>query len=133
VREALEKSTAPGSDIRSIILLNCGANVNLGSFLPWDLNADLSLYVIDCHRPIHLTNVYDRERVYVLEQAEYEAGELPSDGENLDGDDDSSDEEEENNEGQGYDNGDDDRRRRKGVLEVSNTTCLVNGGALSAN
>lgn len=83
------------NDIRTVILVNCGAIVNLGNLLPWD-RPDLACYVIDSHRPIHLANVYDKERVFVLhdEEEDMEAANLPSDGEGLSGGEESSDEEE---------------------------------------
>lgn len=120
------------NDIRTVILVNCGAIVNLGTLLPWD-RPDLACYVIDSHRPIHLANVYDRERVFVLhdEEEDMEAANLPSDGEGLSGGEESSDEEEEEEEemeegdedGDGYGDGeseeewDDDGSRSRSRAE----------------
>lgn len=85
-------------DIRSVFLVNCGAIVNLGNLLPWD-GPQLTCYVIDSHRPVHLANVYERERVWVLRGEEEEGEEdVPSDGDGLSGDEETSDEEEEEEE-----------------------------------
>ncbi len=81
------------NDIRSIVLINCGAIVNLMNLLPWD-RPELTCYVVDSHRPIHLANVYERERVFVLhdEEEEMDQAALPSDGEGLSGGEDSEEE-----------------------------------------
>ncbi len=88
------------NDIRTVILVNCGAIVNLGNLLPWD-RPDLACYVMDSHRPIHLANVYDKERVFVLhdEEEDMVAASLPSDGEDLSGGEESSSDEEEEEDG----------------------------------
>ena len=103
------------NDIRTVILVNCGAIVNLANLLPWD-RPELTCYVVDSHRPIHLANVYDKERVYVLhdEEEDMDAANLPSDGEGLSGGEESSDEE-----GGGDDDDDGDAEGQEGRQDDS--------------
>ena len=53
------------SSIRTVVLLNCGAVVNLVEFL--GNLADVVVIVIDSHRPIHLKNVTEPARILVLD------------------------------------------------------------------
>lgn len=94
------------NDIRSVVLINCGAIVNLTNLLPWD-RPELTCYVIDSHRPVHLANVYERERVFVLhdEEEDMDEGHMPSDGEGLSGGEESDDDD-----GGSADDNDDDSR-----------------------
>lgn len=107
------------NDIHSIILINCGAIVNLANLLPWD-RPDLTCYVVDSHRPIHLANIHERERVYVLHDEEEDMDEenLPSDGEGLSGGE-SSDEEEEKEEDEGAEWDEDAKGKHDQDAEVS--------------
>lgn len=81
------------NDIRSVVLINCGAIVNVTNLLPWD-RLNLTCYVIDSHRPIHLANIYERERVFVLhdEEEDMDLTCIPSDGEGLSGGENSDEE-----------------------------------------
>ena len=47
--------------IRSIVLLNCGGIIDLREML--QLKQDVKCYVVDSHRPIHLSNVHGDEQV----------------------------------------------------------------------
>lgn len=60
--EAILKHLRPS--IRTVVLLNCGAVVNLA---PQLLNEDVIAIVIDSHRPIHLNNVKEVSRILVLD------------------------------------------------------------------
>eukprot|EP00808_Paulinella_micropora_P021793 g56480.t1 len=72
-----------GSDqFKSIIMLNCGGIVDLREFL--SLTDEMSVYVIDSHRPYHLSNVrQDNEQIRILEASDQEQEEYPSDVEDL--------------------------------------------------
>jgi len=108
------------NDIRSVVLINCGAIVNLTNLLPWH-RPELTCYVIDSHRPVHLANVYERERVFVLhdEEEDMDEGGLPSDGEGLSGGEDSEDDDDDEEEeegslgGRGGEEDEEERRRRR--------------------
>ena len=49
------------ADIRSIILLNCGANVDMIQFFELDpATTNKAIYIIDAHRPFHYQNILDQ-------------------------------------------------------------------------
>ena len=49
------------AQIRSIVTLGCGGIVDLKEFL--DLSDEVKCYVIDAHRPLHLSNIHGDEQV----------------------------------------------------------------------
>nr|CAB3229254.1 cdc45 protein [Phallusia mammillata] len=82
---------------KHIILLNCGANIDLLNTL--DPSEDVTFYVIDSHRPIDLVNFYCERQVYlILKHNQQEIDAIPdydviyreydSDEEESEGDDD---------------------------------------------
>ncbi|KAI9176166.1 DNA replication initiation factor cdc45 [Blastocladiella emersonii ATCC 22665] len=99
-----------GSEVRSVILVNCGGIVAVADMFP-DLRPDQRVYVVESRRPLNLDNVFGNELVTVLddghidrelaeERAAYEAmafGDVGFDDEDEDDDedDDLDDEEEE--------------------------------------
>ena len=101
--EVVRKCRAFGPNLRSVVLVNCGASANLGDLLwparpadPdyladwWSLPEEAHVYVLDVHRPFNHHNVRNREqRVTVLD---YFA--LPGEGDDVPraGDSDAEDE-----------------------------------------
>lgn len=83
-------------DIRSVVMINCGAICNVVELLS-HLSPEAYIYIVDSNRPVHLANVYPRkDRVVVfVDEANGDVDNIPSDGEGLDGDEDTSDEESE--------------------------------------
>ncbi|EGB04400.1 hypothetical protein AURANDRAFT_32720 [Aureococcus anophagefferens] len=71
------------SEIRSVVMLNCGGTVNLEALFG---GGAATIFVVDSHRPFHLRNVHSGGRVVVLDAEPLDAGDCPSDGEDLDGD-----------------------------------------------
>lgn len=55
--EAYMRATRDNDEIRSLVLINCGGIVNLNEFLKLEDKPGLTVYVIDSHRPYHLSNV----------------------------------------------------------------------------
>ena len=116
--EVVRKCRAFGPNLRSVVLVNCGASANLGDLLwparpadPdyladwWSLPEEAHVYVLDVHRPFNHHNVRNREqRVTVLD---YFA--LPGEGDDVPraGDSDAEDELDEEEEEGG------NRRRRR--------------------
>ena len=85
VEQVAKERLGPESEIRSIVVLNCGAIVNLKSLL--SLQPEMKCYVIDSHRPMHLTNVYDTQQVVVLNDECLSTEDIPSDGSDIEQDD----------------------------------------------
>ena len=80
------------SETRSVIMLNCGATVNLEQVFG---ASAATVFVVDSHRPLHLRNVHSGGKVVVLDAEAMDAGDAPSDGEDLDEDFPESDDDEE--------------------------------------
>ncbi|KAG0240803.1 hypothetical protein BGW41_006661 [Actinomortierella wolfii] len=53
-----------GRSIRSVIMLNCGALVNMEDYI--ELHENISVYVFDSHRPIDLRNCFWHNEVIVV-------------------------------------------------------------------
>jgi len=51
--------------VTSIVFINCGGAVDLTEFL--SLSAHMTVYVMDSHRPIHLSNLYADQQVSCLD------------------------------------------------------------------
>ena len=71
--DAVLKALRPS--VRTVFLLNCGAAVNLTSYL--DTLLDVVLIVVDSHRPIHLKNVKEAARILVLDDDLGRGSEFP--------------------------------------------------------
>ena len=102
-----QERLGPNSEVRSIIMINCGAIVNSKAMIPFPLH--VKCLVIDSHRPIHLSNVYDAEQVIVLDDEAISIQEMPEYGSDIereehedddDGDESSSESEPEDAEAQ---------------------------------
>lgn len=85
------------SPVRSLVLLNCGASLDLAEKLDeFQAPEDLKCYVIDAHRPVLIANIKERNnRVYVLdddpiidEENKLKIEETDSEAEDLEGNDD---------------------------------------------
>lgn len=57
-------------DIKFIILLNCGTMVDLNNYLV--SMEDVSIYVIDSHRPHNLNNIYIENNIFVFDDGDIE-------------------------------------------------------------
>eukprot|EP00039_Didymoeca_costata_P030735 m.31129 g.31129 ORF g.31129 m.31129 type:complete len:586 (+) comp8280_c3_seq1:251-2008(+) len=69
-RDALIQS--PG-DVLSAVLINAGGTIDiLEQFQALEEQPleHIQFYLIDCHRPLHLSNVYDEERVFVFDDGQ---------------------------------------------------------------
>jgi cell division control protein 45 len=90
-------------NVRAVILLNLGASRNLTRLFNDDefghmLNPTTTkLYVMDCRRPVHLSNIHAETNVVVFWDGVQQDDDIPSDGDNLSGDEssDTSDEDDE--------------------------------------
>ncbi|CAM9308546.1 unnamed protein product, partial [Hapterophycus canaliculatus] len=82
-------------DIRSVVMINCGAICNVVELLS-ELSPQAYVYIVDSNRPVHLANVYPKkDRVVVfVDEDNGDVDNIPSDGEGLDGNDETSDESE---------------------------------------
>ncbi|KAJ1919382.1 DNA replication initiation factor cdc45, partial [Tieghemiomyces parasiticus] len=58
----------PYPDLRSVICLNCGATADLADL--FQLPPDVTLYVMDSHRPFHLRNLYGNPQVVIFDDGE---------------------------------------------------------------
>ncbi|KAG6612927.1 cell division control protein 45 [Phytophthora cinnamomi] len=105
-----------GGELRSVVLLNCGAIVDVAKLLA--LPPHVKCYVLDSHRPIHLANIYDEHRqVVVFDDGALALEEYPAFGPDLEVEDfEEEEEEEEEEEGEdveGEEESERGRRRRK--------------------
>lgn len=74
--DALQRMNAT---LRSVILLNCGAIVDLSS--TWPVQHDINLYVLDCHRPMFHANAHHPRIIVVDDQTDRNLENLPQPGE----------------------------------------------------
>ncbi|KAG7390279.1 DNA replication initiation factor cdc45 [Phytophthora pseudosyringae] len=83
-----------GGELRSVVLLNCGAIVDVAKLLA--LPTHVKCYVLDSHRPIHLANIYDEhQQVVVFDDGALALEEYPAFGPDLEVEDFEEEEEEE--------------------------------------
>lgn len=87
--------------VKHVILLNCGATIDICDFL--DPPDDVIFYILDNHRPVDVTNIYNDGQVRLMMKQDPEE-QIPEYDEIFRDDDDSSSEEEEDEWG--------DKRRR---------------------
>ena len=84
-------------NVRAVVLLNLGVTRNLTRLFNDDEFGDMlnptttKLYVMDCRRPVHLSNIHAEANVVVFWDGVQQGDDLPSDGDNLSGDESSSD------------------------------------------
>ncbi|DBA01874.1 TPA: hypothetical protein N0F65_006022 [Lagenidium giganteum] len=73
-------------DLRSVILINCGAIVNVSELLA--LPPTARCYILDSHRPIHLANIYDaNQQIVVFDDGAQSLDDFPADGSDIENDD----------------------------------------------
>eukprot|EP00941_MAST-03F_sp_MAST-3F-sp1_P000861 g861.t1 len=78
-----EQFIQDSDELRTIVMLNCGAVVNLNQILR--LPRSITCLVLDSHRPIHLANVYQQDsRIIVFNDGSLLENDLPSEGSDLD-------------------------------------------------
>ncbi|KUF80487.1 Cell division control protein 45 [Phytophthora nicotianae] len=71
-----------GGELRSVIMLNCGAIVDVAKLLA--LPTHVKCYVLDSHRPIHLANIYDEhQQIVVFDDGALALDEYPAFGPDL--------------------------------------------------
>ncbi|CAM9095461.1 unnamed protein product [Ectocarpus fasciculatus] len=93
ISAANEELIKGNEDIRSVVMINCGAICNVVDLLS-QLSPEAYVYIVDSNRPVHLANVYPKkDRVVVfVDEDNGDVDNIPSDGEGLDGNDETSDE-----------------------------------------
>ncbi|CAM9675780.1 unnamed protein product, partial [Ectocarpus sp. 12 AP-2014] len=93
IAAANEELIKGNEDIRSVVMINCGAICNVVDLLS-QLSPEAYVYIVDSNRPVHLANVYPKkDRVVVfVDEENGDVDNIPSDGEGLDGNDETSDE-----------------------------------------
>jgi cell division control protein 45 len=111
IRDARIATPSGASELRSIVMINCGAIVNIAQLL--QLPRAVKCYVFDSHRPIHLANIYDaNQQIVVFDDGAQAIDEFPEDGSDIErdefdgeteGEDDDDEEEEEEDEEEGED------------------------------
>lgn len=70
LREQAAHYLVAGSDFKSIVLINCGAIVDVASFLQLSADAEQAAFVIDYHRPVHRSNIDNTSNVVVFADTE---------------------------------------------------------------
>ena len=83
VRAATAAVAEAGSEVRTAVMLNCGATINLEKLFE---GSDATIFVVDSHRPVHLRNYHSPGRVVILDGDAPDDDDTPSDGEDLDED-----------------------------------------------
>lgn len=53
-------------DLRSVVLVNCGAVVDVNAVLQLDAWPDAKAFVVDYHRPVHMHNIHNASNVVVF-------------------------------------------------------------------
>eukprot|EP01135_Chromosphaera_perkinsii_P000163 Nk52_evm59s32 gene=Nk52_evmTU59s32 len=54
---------------RTVVMLNCGGNVDIVTYFNQP-DPEVTFYVFDSHRPIHLSNIYADDQVLVFDEAD---------------------------------------------------------------
>jgi cell division control protein 45 len=68
--QAFEDNVGGGSGVRYVVMINCGASVDLVEFL--DPPEDLVIFVADSHRPIDVCNIYNDGQIRLVMKGEEE-------------------------------------------------------------
>ncbi|KAF9143076.1 hypothetical protein BG015_000546 [Linnemannia schmuckeri] len=109
--------------IRSVLMLNCGGLFNLEDYM--ELSEDVTIYVLDSHRPVNLRNAFwnneiivfhdsdldrdlaqEKDAIIFTEENEYDQGDEDDESDQEDGDDEDDDDDR-------SDRNDDDHRRTR--------------------
>lgn len=111
--------------VKHVVLLNCGATVDICEFL--DPDDDIIFYVLDNHRPVDVTNIYNDGQVRLMMKQDVEEQIPQYDDIFRDDESDSEDEEDEFGEKRKrYDEESLLRRREKREWEAKRKTILFN-------
>ncbi|KAJ3211251.1 hypothetical protein HDU67_004647 [Dinochytrium kinnereticum] len=68
LNDATSRNVVENTELKSLILLNCGGILDLESFFP--LTDQMSVYVVDSHRPINLRNLFGGDKIIVFDDGE---------------------------------------------------------------
>jgi cell division control protein 45 len=111
-------------DLRTVIMLNCGARRNMEKVLS-GLPANARAYIADAHRPVHLANLYSEEKVWVLDDGPLGMDEgVLSDGDELSDDPQSdSDEDEDTDDDENAAASEEEEEFEEGSDEVGTVHC----------
>ena len=52
--------------MKSFIFINCGGSIDIAEFI--SVSSETKIYVIDCHRPFNLNNVFNQEQICVFDE-----------------------------------------------------------------
>jgi cell division control protein 45 len=100
MRETNETVVVDNEEIRSVVTLGCGGIVNLKEMFA--LSDRVKCYVVDAHRPYHLSNVHGNEQIVLFDDEQQALSEYPENVEEESSESESSsDEEGEEDEGAG--------------------------------
>ncbi len=130
-RDNVSAALEAGAALRHVLLLNCGATVDLVQDLALDDEEDelhehlrrLVIFVADSHRPVDVCNVYNDGQVRLLMRQEQE--EAVPQYEDIFRDSDSEDEDEEDEDGSGgEEDGDGERSQRRKRKRFDETAIL---------
>ena len=77
-----EKNIQGNMELRSVILVGCGAMLNLPEAFP--LMDEVTCYVIDSHRPVDIQNVHSDSQYVVFSDVLLDQEDIPSDDEDID-------------------------------------------------
>jgi len=86
IQQAGESLIQGNMELRSIVMINCGGVVNMLKMIQFEPHH--RVYIIDSHRPVHLSNIHahPEELVVFGDSSLTVESEIPSDGEDLSGD-----------------------------------------------
>ena len=79
--EAHEMNIKENDDLRSVVLVGCGAMLNLSEAFP--LPDEVTCYVLDSHRPVDISNVHSDAQYVVFSDVLLDQEEFPSDDEEM--------------------------------------------------
>ncbi len=71
LRQQAAKYLFDATEYRSIILIDCGAVVDVAAFLKLDQDTERAAFVIDYHRPVHRANIHNATNVVVFADTEH--------------------------------------------------------------
>lgn len=132
IREARirdDNGNVKASELRSVILINCGAIVNVMELLAPPPH--MRCYIFDSHRPIHLANIYDQsQQIVVFDDGSQAIEDYPADGSDIENDD-FEDEDEQEEDDEDEDDGDDDEEEDDGGDDDDEGEAEVDFGAAS--
>lgn len=106
--------------IRSVVLIDCGATVDLAELL--SVAPQMMIYLVDSHRPVHLNNVFGNSQLFVLDDGfieeninDLELAYQATTGESLSSENDEDEDGDESEDDNADNNGDDETEATLGV------------------